>query len=342
MRQRGRDLARVRHGGDLEEARRAAPHAGPWLDLSTGINPHSYPARITPAALTALPQRDAEARLEAAARTAYRVPAGTALVAAPGTQALIQLLPLLVPAPRVAVLGPTYQEHAAAWARTSTVTTAGHLDPAIAADLWVVVNPNNPDGRVLAPETLSAFAAARAVHAAAAGSEAPVLVVDEAFADLVPGATAAGAPHTLVLRSFGKFFGLAGLRLGFAVGAPGLVARLRAALGPWAVSGPALQVGAAALADTAWADAMRATLRRERAVLDERLAAAGLAVCGGTDLFRLVEHPAAARWHRALAREGVWTRTFEDAPQRLRIGLPGARLPVFERALERAKRALRP
>lgn len=311
------------HGGDLADARRHAPDITDWLDLSTGINPRAYPAALTADALVRLPQADAMDRLLAAARHAYGVPPEADIVAAPGTEAIIRWLPRLVPARRVSVVGPTYGSHAAAWAESATVAIVPSLDPT--ADLTVLVNPNNPDGRVMPPRALKAFAAR--------SPSRPTLVVDEAYGDLAPHLTVAGTPGTLVLRSFGKFYGLPGLRLGFLVGAPAQVAPLREALGTWAVSGPALAIGAEALADAAWADLMRRRLATERAALDAVLADAGLAVIGGTDLFRLVAHPHAARLQSALASHGIWTRTSEDMPHRLRIGLPGGGLPRLAPAL---------
>jgi cobalamin biosynthetic protein CobC len=264
------------------------------------------------------------------ARKAYAVQPDAGIVAAPGTQAILQWLPQVVPARRVAVVGPTYAEHAAVWARAGAqVETVATLEKADKADLAVVVNPNNPDGRIHPPQELAAFAADR--------SGGVALVVDEAFGDLLPHLTVAGAPGTIVLKSFGKFYGLAGLRLGFAVSALDVTARLAAALGPWAVSGPALAIGTQALADTAWAEAMRARLTREAAELDRVLMAAGLPVVGGTDLFRLVETATAPQWHEALAAEGVWTRAFDEAPHRLRIGLPGVLMSRLEAALAAAR-----
>jgi cobalamin biosynthetic protein CobC len=317
------------HGGELSAPRRLAPGVEDWLDLSTGINPHPYPASVPPDALVRLPQADALARLLEAARRAYSVPHGAAIVAAPGTEAIIRWLPHLLPARRVAIVGPTYAGHAAAWSTRAAVSVVPSLDPT--ADLNVVVNPNNPDGRVTPPRVLLAFAAR---------GGAPALLVDEAFGDLAPALSVAGAPGVLVLKSFGKFYGLPGLRLGFLVGAPAVVEPLGAALGEWAVSGPALAVGAAALEDAAWAESTRQRLAAERARLDAVLAGAGLTVLGGTDLFRYVAHPAAARLHAALAREGVWTRAFDGVPDRLRIGLPGAGLARLGDALDRATLAV--
>jgi cobalamin biosynthetic protein CobC len=326
----GSDDAPPAHGGDLAaaQARYGRPAAG-WLDLSTGINAVSYPFPELPAEVwTRLPQADAEAALLAAARRAYGVGPDMAVVAAPGTQALIQLLPALAPPGPVAVLSPTYSEHARVW------RAAGHEvrepgDPAglagagaaAAVAVAVAVNPNNPDGRLVPPDAL--FAATATMRRAGG-----LLVVDEAFADLAPEISLSGRPAResegmVVLRSFGKFFGLAGVRLGFAVGPPGLVARLRAGLGPWAVSGPALAVGTAALSDRPWIEAMRADLAARAARLDAVLTGAGLAVVGGTGLYRLVESPEAAAMHDRLGRAGIWTRAFPERPHWLRFGVPG-------------------
>lgn len=321
------DVSAIPHGGDLGDAARlagsAAAAAHGWLDLSTGINPHTFPAVHDAAALKRLPQRADEDRLIAAARRAYRVPDDAAILAAPGTQAIIQWLPHVLPADRVTVLGPTYAEHAAVWSRHAPTTEAATLPT---DGLAVVVNPNNPTGRVVPQDTLAAFASA--------GAPGTVrLVVDEAFGDLTPDVSAAGLPGTIVLKSFGKFYGLPGLRLGFAIGPAPVIARLAEAIGPWAVPAPALVTGAAALADDAWATAMRARLTREAAELDTVLTAAGLTVVGGTALFRLVETPDAAALQRALARHAIWTRAFPYAPTWLRIGLPGPHLPRLEAAL---------
>lgn len=182
----------------------------------------------------------------------------------------------------------------------------------------VVVNPNNPDGRRVDLADLRRLAE----HAAEAGGW---LIVDEAFADLAPEIGAASLVPDLpvvVLRSFGKFYGLAGLRLGFAVAAPAVAEQLREGLGDWPVSGPALAVGAAALADCEWAEDTRRRLVGEAAALDHVLAQAGLVPAGGTSLYRLVRHPDAAAIHERLASRHVWCRRFDWAPDLLRFGLP--------------------
>ncbi|MGK9169527.1 threonine-phosphate decarboxylase CobD [Inquilinus limosus] len=316
-------MSMVPHGGDLAaaEARWGRPREG-WLDLSTGINPVPYPVPpIDPASWHRLPQRDRLQRLLDAARACYGAPAEAPIVAAPGTQILIQLLPRLRPSARVAILGPTYGEHAACWAAEgATVTTVASLDEATAAEVVVLVNPNNPDGRIVAAETLLALAG----ELAARGG---LLVVDEAFAEVTPWvsvAVEAGRPGLLILRSFGKFFGLAGIRLGFALGPAAEIDRLARLLGPWAVPGPAIETGIAALSDRGWQDETRERLSVGTERLTALLLAHGCADRGGTDLFRLVEHPEAARVWDRLGHAGILVRPFPDRPTLLRFGLPGS------------------
>lgn len=313
----------VEHGGSLSRAERLYPGAPkPWLDLSTGINPHSYPLFELPASVFArLPEESRADELAAAAATVYGAPSAACVTAAPGTQALLPLVAGLVRSGRAAVLAPTYAEHARAAA------TAGHavsevrdFDALYDADLAIVVNPNNPDGRVCARDDLLRLAE----HMRGKGG---LLVVDEAFMDVGPRAQSL-APDVdvggiVVLRSFGKFFGLAGIRLGFALAAPELVEALRLRLGPWAVSGPALEIGLRALADAGWQDAMRGQLRTDAERLDAMLLQHGLIVAGGTDLYRFVRTPRAGALAAALGRRGILVRGFDFDEQALRFGLPG-------------------
>ncbi|MEQ8965366.1 MAG: threonine-phosphate decarboxylase CobD [Azospirillaceae bacterium] len=310
------------HGGDLAAAaaRFGEPAAG-WIDLSTGINPWPYPVdALPPEAWTRLPGAADIVSLRAAAARRYGAPGADRVVPAPGTESLIRLLPCLVPDSCVAVVGPTYGGHAPAWeAAGHVVASLADLPaPSAAPAVVVVTNPNNPDGRCHDPSTLEALAV---VQAARGG----LLVVDEAFADLTPETSVAGAVDgggLVVLRSFGKTYGLAGLRLGFAVADRALAGRLAAALGSWPVSGPAIALGTRALADDAWLAAIRARCAEARGRLDGILAAAGLAVVGGTDLFRLVEDARAPAIAAALGRAGLHVRDFARFPDRLRFGLP--------------------
>ncbi|MBR1217472.1 threonine-phosphate decarboxylase [Bradyrhizobium sp. U87765 SZCCT0131] len=313
----------MKHGGDLGEAMaRYGGDAAAWLDLSTGINPHAWPmsAALAGDVWRRLPSRGDGAALLAAARAAYGVPAAVDIVAAPGTQALIQWLPHLAAGGAVAVIGHTYNEHAPAWRRAGhEVVAVDDLATAAAhARHIVIVNPNNPDGRVVGHDVLRQAAG----HVQRNGGW---LVVDEAFVDVDPGLTAAALCDELpvvILRSFGKFYGLAGLRLGFAIAAPPIAAVLAEALGPWCCSGPALAIGAAALADHGWAAQMREQLTVMANALDRALVQSGFAIVGGTTLFRLARHRDAAAIHDRLARHHIWCRRFDEAPDLLRFGLP--------------------
>lgn len=295
------------HGGGLDAA--IARHGGiraDWIDLSTGINPVPYPLPHLPLSdWTALPDRDAQAALVAAARSFWRVPNGAEILPAPGASALIARLPALLPPGRVRITSPTYNEHAAAFAASEWVMTDGKQ-----ADARVLVHPNNPDGRVWT----------------ARDADAGLTIIDESFCDVMPAASLvelADRPGRVILKSFGKFWGLAGVRLGFAIARQDTIDRLADMLGPWPVSGPALRIGAAALADTAWANRTRTRLRDDAARLDAMFTAAGAELEGGTDLFRLYRVDDAARWQDRLAQRHIWSRRFPYSPTLLRLGLPG-------------------
>jgi cobalamin biosynthetic protein CobC len=299
------------HGGSIDAAcARWGGSRADWLDLSTGINPRPYPLpALPPDAWTALPDSTAFAALEQAARRFWRVPDTAAVIAAPGASALIARIPALVPPGRVAIPAPTYNEHARAfracgWTVTEDTTDAPSDAP---SDATVIVHPNNPDGRLHpAPET-------------------PFAVIDESFCDVVPDAThiaRATCPGMLILKSFGKFWGLAGARLGFAIGDPDLTQRLRPMIGPWAVPGPTLAIATAALNDDAWATKTRSRLATDAQRLDALMSRAGATPLGGTTLFRLYDTDDAAAWQDSLARHHILTRIFPYSNRWLRLGLP--------------------
>lgn len=312
--------APILHGGGISEATAlfgGAPED--WLDLSTGINPCPVALlEIDPRVWHRLPDKQLEEAARRAASRYYRT-AGLLPLPVPGTQAAIQLLPRLGgSAKRAAIFGPTYGEYArvlqAAGIAVDFIEKADGL--ALAHGIAVVVNPNNPTGRIFRPEEILAMAG---VMRARGG----ILVVDEAFGDLYPEASV--APHVaahdnlVVFRSFGKFFGLAGLRLGFVVAAAPIMESFRDWLGPWAVSGPALTLSEKLMEGDNGAIAARIAARK--AGLDAVLECARLKVVGGTGLFSLVEHEQASDLHRALCRAHILTRKFDYDPHWLRFGL---------------------
>lgn len=318
------------HGGRLHAAARAYPHAPrPWIDLSTGVNPHAWPMpRVPESAWTRLPEPEELAALEAAALSGYRARPGWHAVAAPGTSILIALLSRLHPGP-AAIVGPTYGEYAAAWPAAPVVPD---LPAAVrAARVRVVCHPDNPTGAVQDPAEL------------AAAARDGIALVDESYADFAPGAALEQAvdaqPGLVVLRSFGKAYGLAGLRLGFALAHPSEAARIRRALGPWPVSGPAILAGTEALADQAWHTATARRLAADRDRFDALLHRAGFTALRGTALFTLARIPAPALgpgWAGHMAQRGILVRTFADRPDHIRFGLP----PPDPRAWQRVADAL--
>lgn len=276
-----------------------------WIDLSTGINPVPYPVSgLRPHDWAALPDQAAHDALVAAARAFWSVPAEAAILPAPGASALIARLPLLAAPDRVQITAPTYNEHAAAFVQQGWSVT--DMAPANAR---VLVHPNNPDGHLWQGSDISAS----------------LTIIDESFCDITPEATLiryATKPGCVVLKSFGKFWGLAGLRLGFAIAAPEMIAPLSAALGPWPVSGPALRIGATALRDGQWATDTRLRLADDRIRLDKGMTARGACLVGGTDLFRLYTVDNAAHWQAHLAKHHIWSRIFPWSDTHLRLGMP--------------------
>ena len=304
------------HGGKLRDAA-ARFGRDDWIDLSTGLNPHGYPAPLlAPDAWHRLPEHDP--RLEQAAAAFYGAPL---MLAVAGTQAAIQALPRLRPPSRIVVAAPSYAEHAHHWAMHGHVLREVPYDALEAAlpdcDVMVLCNPNNTTGAAIATERLRAWA----LQMAARGVS---LVVDEAFADTSPELSVArwsDRPGLIVLRSLGKFFGLAGARVGFVGAHPDLLELLADMLGPWAVSGPAQQVALAALSDAAWQHATRIRLTADGLRL-RRLLAQHDINSAGTPLFQWWPEARAAQFWQHMAERGLWVRLFEHAARGIRIGLP--------------------
>lgn len=311
---------RIVHGGGIGAA--AALYGGQpddWLDLSTGLNPcpprlPDIPVRIW----HRLPDQDLLNETRSTARAFYG--SGDILpLPVPGTQSVIQLLPKLAARKKpAAILSPTYGEYGRVLSvngfTVDAVATLNDVEPG--SGLAVVVNPNNPTGRLHAPQALLELADRLA-------GQGGFLVVDEAFGDCTPETSLAGAvstrPNLIVFRSFGKFFGLAGLRLGFVIAQDNILERFSDWLGPWAVSGPALSVANDLL--SADPQPLRRKIVDRRAGLGQVLADADLRVEGGTPLFALVSDPCAAELHTHLCRAHILTRKFDYAPTWLRFGL---------------------
>jgi len=309
------------HGGRIDSAMQRFPDAPrPWLDLSTGINRDGWrPATPLAVDLQALPSVTALAGLNGAAAVAFGAP-DVAITALPGTEMGLRMLGrIALPAPYHHVV-PGYRTHGAALPGSVAISVDALGDVAAGGGTVLLANPNNPDGRILSPERLRDVAQTL-------GRRGGLLVIDEAYADAVPGVSVlphlAGDASILVLRSLGKFFGLAGVRLGFACGPAAVVARIAEQAGSWPVSATAIAYGTAAYRDAAWIAATRVRIVEQALALDHVLLARGLVPVGECPLFRLVECEDGEALFGRLARAGILTRPFDDAPRWLRIGLPG-------------------
>ncbi len=308
----------LHHGGRLRTA--AVRYAIPledWLDLSTGINPDGWPVKTMPASIWArLPEDEDE--LNTIAGYYY----GTdSILPVAGSQAAIQALPQLRKPSRVNVLNPGYAEHAHAWQRANhsvSAVTPQQIESTLAAtDVLVIIHPNNPTGDTFPVETILAWHA----HLARRGGW---LVVDEAFIDATPEHSIVSqttSPGLIVLRSLGKFFGLAGARVGFVCAQTELLAQLNALLGPWTISTPARWVASQALQDKTWQKTTRQYLIQQSRRLQTLLVQHHLSPDGGCALFQWVQSPDAQSIHDKLAHQGILTRCFKH-PSSLRFGLP--------------------
>jgi cobalamin biosynthetic protein CobC len=306
----------LEHGGNLRDAARYDGRDD-WIDLSTGINPHGYPAPApSPGAWLRLPEPDPA--LLAAACAYYQAPH---VLPVAGTQAAIQALPRLRAPSRVAVSAPSYAEHAHHWGQHDHLlrqVAYAELEAAVdVSDVVVVVNPNNPTGETIAPKRLLDWA----TRLQARGGW---LIVDEAFGDTTTAlsvAMHASQPGLIVLRSIGKFFGLAGLRLGFVAAHDSLLRDLADLLGPWTISGPAQEIALAALTDSAWQHATRTSLRQSGERMTRLLLEHGI-VSSGTALFRWWPQMQPEAFHAHMAARGIWCRLFREAGRGIRVGLP--------------------
>lgn len=320
----------LEHGGRLEAAvRQFGRPRDQWLDLSTGISPHAWPVPAVPAETWHRLPEDDDGLLDAA-RAYYGC---DHLLPVAGSQAAIAALPYLRARSSVGVVSPGYAEHAHAWRQAGHDVHALPFETLVARahefDVVVLIHPNNPTGQRLTDMDLVERAGHEPVHGR-------WLVLDEAFIDTRPEQSLVSQARggLVVLRSVGKFFGLAGARAGFVAGHPALLHLLRERLGPWTLTGPARWAVARALGDTEWQAGAREQLRRASATLAGMLRSAGMSPSGGTDLFQYCAIADAARLHHALAAHGILVRLFDDPPA-LRFGLPAS-----PEAFERLRHAL--
>jgi len=308
----------LEHGGQL---RNAAKHykipLRNWIDLSTGINPNGYPIpKIPTECWQRLPENNDG--LLIAAQNYYQA---ENLLAVAGSQAAIQILPLLYPLSNVGVLAPAYAEHKACWQQvghqiiTLTPETVNlHLAQ---LQVLIVVNPNNPTGHLFSPQQLLDW---HKILQAKNGW----LIVDEAFIDTCSNHSLSHLePQTglIILRSVGKFFGLAGIRCGFVIGMPKLLALLEEKLGAWPLSHPSRYIATKALVDREWQQQTLTALPQQTLHLQKLLQSQNLTPTGSHALFQWIKTPIAEELHQQFTQQGILTRLFTK-PKSLRFGLP--------------------
>lgn len=308
------------HGGGLDVAvEKYGGEKSDWLDLSTGINPNPYPVYgVDPMAWHRLPDTNAMAILTNAARNYYKIDDNIELCAANGTQAIIDVLPIVFACKRVGIVSPTYNEHAYVWKKSGSKVIEIMRGEPLPNDLdaLVVVNPNNPDGSIFEKSELFEFSKNLK-------KSNGIMIVDEAFCDTMPeNSIVHDLPeNVIVLKSFGKFFGLAGLRLGFAIASPMLLKNVKTHIGIWSVSGPALQIGARAFSDSNWINYAITTLKVLSKKQADLLQGAGLKIEGVNPLFIYVSHEKATHIHDLLAERQILIRPFLYDNAKLRIGI---------------------
>ena len=317
-------MIKLMHGGRLDAAiEKYGGERKDWIDLSTGINPNGYPAHkidIPSDIWRDLPDDGLLNDVKQAANAYYEAPEGVEPVIGAGSQSFIQILPRLFKPQSVAIIGYTYQEHGLRWQQAGhDVLVADGLESAAAsARIVILVNPNNPDGDAIDPDAFVNYAARL-------GAKGGALIVDEAFGDVASDFSAmdyAGSQGLIILRSIGKFFGLAGIRLGFAYCDSQRREQLENALGIWPVSAPSLYIGASALNDTTWIKRAHKTIEARSAGLDQVLDDADLEIIGGTMLYTLIRYSRAEKLVKYLAQNHILVRHFTGRKEWIRFGLP--------------------
>lgn len=306
-----------KHGGQLIKAsQKYGIPLEDWLDLSTGINPVSYPVKNIPASvLNQLPENDD--RLIHAAKAYYKT---QNVLTVSGSQWAIEQLPFLFPISRVGVINPSYYEHALQWQKAGhqiIEIIEGEVDNCLSdIDILIIINPNNPTGKFFSKKQLLSW------HDSLQ-KKGGTLIIDEAFMDITPNKSLVSdnmLESLIILRSIGKFFGLAGIRIGFVIAEPKFLLRLKKCQGLWAISNTSAWIAEQALRDLVWQKKMRLQLPVMRKKTVKWLESIGLRVSCATDLFIYVQTEEAEKIYLSLAKLGVLVRYFEE-DNSLRFGL---------------------
>ncbi|WP_299794724.1 threonine-phosphate decarboxylase CobD [uncultured Shewanella sp.] len=325
-------MSLLHHGGRLlDMAERYGIEESDWLDLSTGVSPWHYPVPDIPtSAWNRLPEDE-----DGLSTAADRYYGGCNALPVAGSQAAIQTLPQVLGVKRGGpgrVLLPEvgYKEHERAWRMQGWQVEYYGKSPELSGqaytqlptaeqiarcDVLLLINPNNPAAGLIPVEQMTSWLEVLTRNGG-------YLIVDEAFMDSTPEHSVNGldSQNLIVLRSIGKFFGLAGVRAGFLFAPTRIREAVQEFLGPWCLSGPARYITAKALADTEWQQLQSVRLKRASTRLRQLLLSLGEPVAG-TSLFQCVYLPQAPVWFEHLCQHGVLTR-LTDEGDALRFGLP--------------------
>ena len=317
----------IQHGGDIDLAiKKYGGEREDWIDLSTGINGASYPWQESiNVELRNLPSNKILMQLEKAAARAYKIAESADTAAVSGAQQIINLLPLcLKSCNSVAILGPTYNEYEKAFKRSGTKTkTVSETSKLSCSDIAIIVNPNNPTGKVIADETLAGLS-----------KKVRILIIDESF-KMFSSRRTLNFSNIIQINSLGKFFGLAGVRLGFVSGPSEFIKTVKEMLGPWPVSSLAAEIGIVALNDKVWISEMEKILVTESNTLLEACSSKNWELVGRTSLFHTYATSSCLEVEKQFAAHGIWVRTFDYSKTWVRLGIP-----TSENAWTRVKQAL--
>ncbi|WP_286235147.1 threonine-phosphate decarboxylase CobD [Thalassotalea sediminis] len=316
------------HGGQLRKvSEQYHIPVDEWLDLSTGIAPFSYPVPAIPQIIwQQLPQYSPE--LLTAAKQYYHC---DNVLVSNGSQAIISILPTLWQkqnrkSTQVYLPFKGYKEHAQAWGNAGFEVHWYYdelpaLEQLTSNCVLVVINPNNPTGKLFSRGTLT-------IYQRAVTERQGLFIIDEAFMDVItPNQSMSGyinGNNTLVLKSFGKFFGLAGLRIGFIIANQQWLTLLAEHLGPWQVNGPAQFIAVKAMQDAKWQAQQKEKLSQQRLALKKLLLNYFGDDINGTDLFLTVNlnnQSQAMYMYDSLCQQGVYVRLTDDQHS-LRFGIP--------------------
>ena len=304
----------IHHGGDIDLAiKKYGGEREDWIDLSTGINGTSYPwQQSIKFELRNLPSNKLLVNLERAASAAYKVAENTETAAVSGAQQIISLLPICLKSYNsVAILGPTYNEYEKAFKSSGIkAQTVSEVSKLSSSDIAIIVNPNNPTGKVIAEEILDDLS-----------KKVRILIIDESFKTF-SSRRIQKFENVIQINSLGKFFGLAGVRLGFVSGPSDFIKSVRRMLGPWPISSIAAEIGTIALNDNTWISEMEKILLEGSNVLHKACSTKNWKLVGKTNLFHTYATSSSLEVEKQFAAHYIWIRTFDYSETWVRLGIP--------------------